>query len=136
MIEHNMITSTRISLLESQMNQQRHENQYGSFKLDLPSIEAYHAKANEVAEAAVDCHCGLVPAARTVLAQGPDLCKMFLCCLQKGSNQCSFFKWKGGSPAEVLFQSFKFVTLLFIPALRLRGVLYKTFTVIVGYCLL
>ena len=110
MIEANMIQSSRMSLLESKMSQQN-QHQAGNFHLDLPSIDEYHAQAIQADE--LLCHCGLVPVAKAVLAQGPDLGKVFYCCLQKGSGQCSFFKWKGGSPAQVLFPLFKFVTLLF-----------------------
>ena len=110
MIEANMIQSSRMSLIESRMSQQN-QHQAGNFHLDLPSIDEYHAQAMQADE--LLCHCGLVPVAKAVLAQGPDLGKVFYCCLQKGSGQCSFFKWKGGSPAQVLFPLFKFVTLLF-----------------------
>lgn len=97
-----MIQSSRMALLESRMNLQQQQNQEANFKLELPSIATYNATTKPPGDALL-CHCGLVPALKTVLAPGDDLGKMFFSCPQKSSDQCSFFTWKGGNPAEVLF---------------------------------
>ena len=101
MLEANMIQSTRMALLESRMNLQQQQNQQANFNLNLPSIAAYHAIAKQPGDDALLCHCGLVPASKTVLAPGPDLGRIFFTCPQKASDQCPFFTWKSGSPAEV-----------------------------------
>ena len=104
MIEANMIQGTRMALLESRMNLQQlqqHQNQETNFKLELPSIAAYNATAKPPRDDPLTCHCGLVPALKTVLAHGPDLGRMFFICPQNLSEQCSFFSWKSGKPAEV-----------------------------------
>ena len=58
MIEAHMIQSSRISLLESKINQTQKPN----FNLELPSIAAYHAQNRAVQDGGELCHCGLEPA--------------------------------------------------------------------------
>ena len=101
MLEVNQIQSSRMALLESRMNLQQQQNQQANFNLTLPSIAAYHDIAKQPGDDPLHCHCGLVPASKTVLAPGPDLGRIFLTCPQRAADQCPFFTWKGGSPAEV-----------------------------------
>ena len=71
MIEAHMIQSSRISLLESKINQTQKPN----FNLELPSIAAYHAQNRAVQDGGELCHCGLESAVKTVLAPGDKWAK-------------------------------------------------------------
>ena len=102
MMENNMIQSNRLSLLEAKMIQGQ---QNANFHLDLPSLAAYLAQPPPSVSDSVPlvCHCGLVPRLDTVLAPGPSLGRVFYSCIQKGSRQCSFFKFKQDGLAQVNF---------------------------------
>ena len=109
MMETNLIQSSRISLLESKMNQTQLK---ADFQLELPSVAAYHAQPLPSAGVNLSllCHCGLEPRLDTVLAPGPSLGKMFFRCIQKGDQQCSFFQFKQSEIAQVsLMNDYSFI---------------------------
>ena len=100
MMETNLGQSSRISILESKMNQ---SHLRANFQLELPSVDAYLAQPLLSAgdNSPLLCHCGLEPRIDTVLAPGPTLGKMFFRCIQKGEQQCSFFQFKQSEIAQV-----------------------------------
>ena len=129
MLEVNQIQSSRMALLESRMNLQQQQNQQANFNLTLPSIAAYHGIAKQPGDDALLCHCGLVPASKTVLTLKGYSWPVTESC--RPVPILHLERWQ--SCWGIISNNFLVTNCL---TLRSQEVSFKTSTVTVGYCLL